>query len=88
MTNSAVPRMDDPVEQAASTSSRVERSDRAAEMPVITRSVRGRLVRLAYRFLWNVDDAEDVAHEALATAHERAADLRDETKWWSWVCLG
>lgn len=47
---------------------------------------RDRLVRLAYRFLWNRDDAEDVAQEAMAVAHEQASELRDPDKWWSWTC--
>ncbi len=51
-----------------------------------TRTARDRLVRLAYRFLWNQDDAEDVAQDALAVALERGADLRDDAKWWSWIC--
>jgi len=51
-----------------------------------SREVRGRLVRLAYRFLWNRSDAEDVVQDALATAQARANELRDERKWWSWIC--
>ena len=49
-------------------------------------TVRDRLVRLAYRFLWNREEAEDVAHDALAAAFEKADSLRDGDKWWSWVC--
>ena len=49
-------------------------------------TVRNRLVRLAFRFLWNREDAEDVVQDALATAHEKAGSLRDHGKWWSWVC--
>jgi len=48
--------------------------------------VRGRLVRLAYRFLWNRSDAEDAVQDALAAAQARATQLRDERKWWSWIC--
>ncbi|MGD2109550.1 MAG: RNA polymerase sigma factor, partial [Phycisphaerae bacterium] len=67
--------------------SRAERAGSSATAtPVLTKSVRDRLVRLAYRFLWNVDDAEDAVHEALAAAQERAGALRDREKWWSWVC--
>lgn len=54
-------------------------------LPFDSASVRVRMVRLAYRFLWNQDDAEDVAQEALVTAYQRAASLRDKTKWWSWL---
>ena len=46
---------------------------------------RDRLVRLAYRFVWNRDDAEDVVQEALARAHERASTLKEHEKWISWV---
>lgn len=51
-----------------------------------SRTVRDRLVRLAYRFLWNQDDAEDVVQDALLEAHQHERDLRDADKWWSWVC--
>jgi RNA polymerase sigma-70 factor (ECF subfamily) len=51
-----------------------------------TYTARDRLVRLAYRFLWNQDDAEDVAQDALTVALKRGADLRDDAKWWSWIC--
>ena len=51
-----------------------------------SRSARDQLVRLAYRFLWNRDEAEEVAQDALMTAHERARDLREVDKWWPWVC--
>ena len=44
------------------------------------------LVRLAYRFLWNHDDAEDVAQDALATAYRESEDLRDDDRWWPWLC--
>ena len=52
----------------------------------ITDEDRSRLVRLAYRFLWNRDDAEDVVQDALMTAHRRQDDLRDGSKRWSWTC--
>lgn len=51
-----------------------------------SRSARDQLVRLAYRLLWNRDEAEEVAQDTLMTAHERAQDLRDADKWWPWVC--
>lgn len=51
-----------------------------------TRSMRDRLVRLAFRFVWNQHDAEDLAQETLATAHSRQSDLRDESKRWAWMC--
>lgn len=47
---------------------------------------RDRLVRLAYRFLWNVDDAEDAVQEALAFSRRRAGQLREPAKWWPWLC--
>jgi len=46
---------------------------------------RGRLVRLAYRFLWNWHDAEDAVQEALALAQQRRSQLKDQAKWPSWV---
>jgi len=49
-------------------------------------SVRQRLVRVAYRFLWNRDDAEDAAQEALAVAIAKSGKLRDSEKWWPWLC--
>lgn len=49
-------------------------------------STRSRLVRLAYRFLWNQDDAEDAVQDALLTAQAKWRDLRDKDKGWSWVC--
>lgn len=58
----------------------------AQPRPVLSPATRDQLVRLAYRFLWNVDDAEDAVHDALATAQERIGNLRDRDKWWSWVC--
>jgi len=78
--------MEDPVETAESAVSSDQRLHQDADPPPLTRPGRDRLVRLAYRFLWNLDDAEDVVHEALAAAHERVAELRDKRKWWSWVC--
>ncbi len=52
----------------------------------VSRSVRDRLVRLAYRFLWNQHDAEDAVHDAIAIAQQRGDELRDRSKWWSWMC--
>jgi len=49
-------------------------------------SIRMRMVRLAYRYLWNREEAEDVAQEALSVAIERSDLLRDRKKWWAWVC--
>ncbi len=48
-------------------------------------AVRDRLVRLAYRFVWNQEDAEDAVQDALVAAHEKAGSLREADKWWSWV---
>lgn len=47
--------------------------------------MRDRLVRLAYRFTWNRDDAEDAVQEALGVAYDRAGELRDASRWWAWV---
>lgn len=51
----------------------------------VSRDVRNRLVRLAYRFLWNHEDAEDAVQEALTTSFERRSELRDKSKWWAWT---
>ena len=52
----------------------------------VTPAIRSRLVRLAYRFLWNQADAEDAVHDALLTAESKADHLRDDKNWWSWIC--
>ena len=46
---------------------------------------RGILVRLAYRLLWNVDDAEDAVQNALLQAAKKQDQLADRGKLWSWV---
>lgn len=55
-------------------------------LPVVSGSTRARLVRLAYRFLWNQDDAEDAVQDALTVAQERHRDLKAPERWWSWLC--
>lgn len=61
--------------------------DAAGDRPTaINAESRSRLVRLAYRFLWDRSEAEDAVQDALLAAHQRAADVRDRGKWWSWVC--
>lgn len=47
---------------------------------------RRRLIQLAYRFVWNKADAEDVVQNALVLAHEKRDELRDPSRWFSWVC--
>jgi len=47
---------------------------------------RDRLYRLAYRFAWNHADAEDAVQSAVATAVQRADQLRESDKWWTWLC--
>jgi RNA polymerase sigma-70 factor (ECF subfamily) len=46
---------------------------------------RGILVRLAYRFCWNLHDAEDAVQSALALATDRQAQLGDAQRAWCWV---
>jgi RNA polymerase sigma-70 factor (ECF subfamily) len=63
----------------------------AAESEVPTRPVpdadaRERLFRLAYRFTWSHADAEDAVQGAMTAAWQHARNLRDETKWWTWLC--
>ncbi len=48
-------------------------------------SRRGLLVRLAYRFCWNVDDAEDAVQSALSLAMQRRSQLADRGRLWVWV---
>jgi RNA polymerase sigma-70 factor (ECF subfamily) len=76
--------------QTAETDVRVVRdsgeSSGSARPIQVSRFMRDRLVRLAYRFLWNQADAEDAAQDALATALARRADLRSPDKWWPWLC--
>ena len=57
-----------------------------AGAPVVSGTMRTRLVRLAYRFLWNQDDAEDAVQDALAVAQQRYQDLKAPEHWWSWLC--
>ena len=47
---------------------------------------RDRLLRLAFRFLWNRNEAEDCVQDSLAVAYSRLSDLREASKWWPWVC--
>jgi len=53
---------------------------------LLTDEMRHGLVRLAYRLVWNLDDAEDAVQEAVHTAEARRTQLRQNEKWWSWLC--
>lgn len=53
---------------------------------VIDHEIRDRLFRLAYRFLWNRDDADDAVQSAMVAAVEKGDQLRDRAKTWSWLC--
>jgi len=57
-----------------------------APVAEVTALERQRLLHLAYRVLWNRTEAEDAVQEALLTAHEKAGQLRDHGKRWSWLC--
>lgn len=46
---------------------------------------RDALVRLAYRFVWSGEDAEDVVHDAMLSAHQNRSRLRDEDKLAAWL---
>lgn len=52
---------------------------------VCTAEQRRRLVRLAYRFVWNLHDAEDAVQDALIAAQQNVGKLREQRSWWSWV---
>jgi RNA polymerase sigma-70 factor (ECF subfamily) len=43
------------------------------------------LLRLAYRLLWNLDDAEDAVQSALLLATERRDQLADASRVWPWM---
>jgi RNA polymerase sigma-70 factor (ECF subfamily) len=62
----------------------MEQSGDLAPEP-FSRAARDRLVRLAFRFVWNRDDAEDVVQESLAAAHGHRETLREPDRWWSWL---
>ncbi len=61
--------------------------ERHAELPSDGAAVemRARLVRLAYRLLWNWHDAEDAVQEALTVASRSRGQLRDPSKWQPWL---
>lgn len=52
----------------------------------MTGDLRERLVRLAYRFVWNRHDAEEIAHDAVAKSLVHANRLRNAGRWWPWIC--
>ena len=60
--------------------------ERALEIADQIKAKRGRLVQLAYRFVWSRSDAEDAVHNALILAQQKGDQLRSGAKWWSWVC--
>ncbi|NLX04342.1 MAG: sigma-70 family RNA polymerase sigma factor [Phycisphaerae bacterium] len=62
---------------------RAQHEDRPAAQDVARWRVR--LVRLAYRFLWNWHDAEDAVQDALAVAEGKREQIRSLEKWWPWV---
>lgn len=43
------------------------------------------LLRLAYRFVWNSADAEDVVHDAIVQAYRKQGQLADRSKLGAWV---
>jgi RNA polymerase sigma-70 factor (ECF subfamily) len=46
---------------------------------------RAELVRLAHRFVWSPDDAEDIVHDAILHARRNLHQLRDPTKANPWL---
>ena len=63
----------------------MNQSNPANRIPDISAEERSQLLRLAYRFCWNPSDAEDALHNALLVAIEKADQLRDPAKRWSWL---
>ncbi len=61
-------------------------SNPANRIPDISVKERSQLLRLAYRFCWNRSDAEDALHNALLVGIEKADELRDPARRWSWLC--
>lgn len=78
--------MDQPTATTAQQSIPADPMARSKPTSASSHATRNRLVRLAFRFVWNLDDAEDIAQDALATAHEQRGTLRDDEKWWTWIC--
>lgn len=54
-------------------------------LPENASTERGLLVRLAYRLLWNLDDAEDAVQNALLLASRRRDQLADRNRFGSWL---
>jgi RNA polymerase sigma-70 factor (ECF subfamily) len=77
--------MQDAAKRKRCTSQPISSDDPAGRGQHPAASARDRLVRLAYRFLWNRDDAEDVVHDALIAARQHAGDLREPDRWMSWT---
>src|SRR6185436_17278223 len=48
-------------------------------------TIRPRLMRLAYRFLWNRHDAEEIVQDALLLAWQRARQLSDLARRNAWI---
>ncbi len=46
---------------------------------------REKLVRLAVRFVFQREDAEDVVQDALTLAYRQRETLRDGSRWWGWI---
>lgn len=46
---------------------------------------RGDMVRLAYRLVWNLEDAEDVVHDAMIAAYQSGGQLRNRDKLAGWL---
>ncbi len=61
------------------------RVDDVQKPETVSQDARDRLVRLAYRFAWNREDAEDAVQEALVECERHRGQLRDPARWWAWV---
>ena len=63
----------------------VEKTIRRIDDPQVSGADRRRLVQLAFRFVWNRDDAEDAVQDALTIVHEKQTSPDDESKRQSWL---
>jgi RNA polymerase sigma-70 factor, ECF subfamily len=64
---------------------RTRRGDQAAFRQVVDQD-RGRLLRVCFRLLGNVEDAEDIAQEAFRQAYVNQGRFREDAWFSTWLC--